>query len=90
MEFAYLVSIPNCLDKYTFQTAFIKPDIQILFSVQISHVIFLDTSLDQGYGGWVAKLVERPLATAALWFRIPDIFQKYKMGDISKGVANTL
>jgi hypothetical protein len=31
-------------------------------------------------------LVARLLATAALWARI----QKYKIGDISKGVANTL
>jgi hypothetical protein len=36
----------------------------------------------------VAKLVARLLATAALWVRTlnPDISQKYKMGDISKGI----
>jgi hypothetical protein len=45
------------------------------------------------YGdGWlrgrlVTKLVARLLATAA---PKPDISQKYQMGDISKGVANTL
>jgi hypothetical protein len=38
----------------------------------------------------VAKLVARLLATAALWVRIQDNSQKYKKGDISKGVANTL
>jgi hypothetical protein len=40
----------------------------------------------------VAKLVVRLLATAALWVRInnQDISQKDKLGDISKGVANTL
>ncbi len=37
---------------------------------------------------WVAKLVAHLLATQ-LWFN-PDISQKYKMGDISKGLANTL
>jgi hypothetical protein len=37
----------------------------------------------------VTKLVARLLATAALWVH-PDISQKYKMGDISKGVANTI
>jgi hypothetical protein len=31
-----------------------------------------------------------PLATAALRGLNPDISLKYKMGDISKGVANTL
>jgi hypothetical protein len=37
-------------------------------------------------------LVERLLAAAALWVQTsnPDISQKYKMGDISKEVANTL
>jgi hypothetical protein len=35
-------------------------------------------------GRWVAKLVARLLATTALWVQIS---QKYKMGDISKGVA---
>ncbi len=40
---------------------------------------------------WEAKLVARLLATAALPVRIhSDISQKYKMGDISKGVGNTL
>ncbi len=37
-----------------------------------------------------AMLVARLLATAALLVRIQTISQKYKMGDISKGVANTL
>ncbi len=52
----------------------------------------LQKSNNIGYlGRWVAKLVAR-LATAALWVRIQiqDISQKYKIGDISKGVANTL
>jgi hypothetical protein len=40
-------------------------------------------------GRWVAKLVARLLATEALVSN-PDISQKYKMGDISKGVTNTL
>jgi hypothetical protein len=40
-------------------------------------------------GRWLAKLVARLLATATLRVN-PDISQKYKMGDISKGVANTL
>jgi hypothetical protein len=37
-------------------------------------------------GRWVAKLVPRLLPTAALWVRIqiPDIFQKYKIGEIPK------
>jgi hypothetical protein len=30
------------------------------------------------------------LATAALWVRIQTSLEKYKIGDISKGVANTL
>jgi hypothetical protein len=38
-------------------------------------------------GRWAAKLVARLLVTAALWVRIS---QKYIMGDISKGVVNTL
>jgi hypothetical protein len=37
----------------------------------------------------VAKLVARLLATAAFWVRI-QTSQKYKMGDISKGVATKL
>jgi hypothetical protein len=41
-------------------------------------------------GRWVANLVANLLATAALGGRIHDIAQNYKMGDISKGVANTL
>jgi hypothetical protein len=36
-------------------------------------------------GRWVAKLVARLLAKAALSVRIQSISQKYKMGDISKG-----
>ncbi len=49
-----------------------------------------------GYVGiWVvmrvAKLVARLLATAALWVRIQtSLKNRYKMGDISKGVAKTL
>jgi hypothetical protein len=35
-------------------------------------------------------MVASLLATTAFWVRISGIFQKYKMGDISKGVANTL
>jgi hypothetical protein len=39
----------------------------------------------------MAKLVAHMLARAALWVQIyADISQKYEMGDISKGVANTL
>ncbi len=34
---------------------------------------------------WIAKLAAHLLATAALWVSSPDISQKYKMGDISKG-----
>ncbi len=39
----------------------------------------------------VVKLVVCLLATAAFWVRIqsPDIFQKYKMGNLNKGMANT-
>jgi hypothetical protein len=39
-------------------------------------------------GIWVAMLVARLLATAALWVRI-QTSQKYKIGDIIKGMANT-
>jgi hypothetical protein len=39
--------------------------------------------------GWLS-LVARLLATAALMGSNPDISQKYKMADISQGVANTL
>jgi hypothetical protein len=38
-------------------------------------------------GRWVAKLVERLLAATALWVRI-QASEKYKTGDISKGMAN--
>ncbi len=41
-------------------------------------------------GRWVARLVAHLLDTAALWVRIQTISKKYKMGDINKGVANTL
>jgi hypothetical protein len=43
-------------------------------------------------GRWVAELAARLLATAALWVRIKTSVKntKYKMGDISKVVANTL
>jgi hypothetical protein len=42
-------------------------------------------------GRWVAKLVSRLLATAALCMGSnPDISQKYKINDLSKGLANTL
>jgi hypothetical protein len=37
-------------------------------------------------GGWVAKLAELSVFES----RVPDISQKYKMGDISKAVVNTL
>jgi hypothetical protein len=36
------------------------------------------------------ELVAGLLATAALWVRIQTSMKKHKMGDISKGVANTL
>jgi hypothetical protein len=39
-------------------------------------------------GGY--KLVAHLLAAAALWVRIQTSLKKYKMGNISKGVANTL
>jgi hypothetical protein len=43
------------------------------------------------YERWVAKLLVRLLATAALWVQIQTYFKKIQiMGDISKGVANTL
>ncbi len=44
----------------------------------------------QNFRRRLAKLVARLLATAALWVRIQILSQKYTMGDISKGVANTL
>jgi hypothetical protein len=41
--------------------------------------------------GWLGKLVARLLATAAtLWVRIQTSLKKYKMGDIRKGVTNSL
>jgi hypothetical protein len=45
------------------------------------------------FAGWVAKLAALLLATGSLHSSLdsnPDISQKYKMGDISKGLANTL
>jgi hypothetical protein len=42
-------------------------------------------------GRWVAKLIAVLFATAAIWVRIQiSLKKKYKMGDISKEVANTL
>jgi hypothetical protein len=41
-------------------------------------------------GRWVAKLVAHLLATCSTLGSNPDIYQKDKLGDISKGVANTL
>ncbi len=42
-------------------------------------------------GRWVAKLVAQPACYGSNSpGSNPDISQKYKMGDISKGVANTL
>jgi hypothetical protein len=38
----------------------------------------------------VAKLLARLLATVAHWVRIQKFLKIYKMGDISKGVVNTL
>ncbi len=43
----------------------------------------------EGKGRRVATLVALPLAKAALWVRIRHL-SKYKTGDISKEVANTL
>jgi hypothetical protein len=40
--------------------------------------------------GWVATLVARLLAMAALWVRTQTSLRNTKIGDISKGVANTL
>ncbi len=44
--------------------------------------------------GWLiremGKLVARLLATAAPWVRIQTYLKKYKMGEKSKEVANTL
>jgi hypothetical protein len=51
---------------------------------------WLSREMDGFEGRWVAKLVARLLAVAALWVRIQTSPKKYKMGDISKGVANTL
>jgi hypothetical protein len=41
-------------------------------------------------GRWVAKLIPRLLPTAARWVQIQTSPKKYKIGEISKGVANTL
>jgi hypothetical protein len=54
---------------------------------------YTDTNFfEAGKGGrWGAKLVARLLATAALWVRLQTSLKNtYKMGGISKGVANTL
>jgi hypothetical protein len=59
-----------------------------------SHVILHS----QGYIGKIAgyhrdnmaELVARLLAMAALWVRIQKSLKNTKLGDISKGVANTL
>ncbi len=42
-------------------------------------------------GRWVAKLGRwvAPVCYGSSMGSNPDIFQKYKMGDISEGVANT-
>jgi hypothetical protein len=53
--------------------------------------VWLSTlSLVANSGRWVAKSAERLLASAALWIRIQTSVKNTKMGDISKGVANTL
>ncbi len=41
-------------------------------------------------GRWVAKLGRWEAKLVALLVRIPEISQKYKMGDISNGLASTL
>ncbi len=41
-------------------------------------------------GRWVAKLVAHLLAYGSSLGSNPDISQKYKMGNISREVANTL
>jgi hypothetical protein len=41
-------------------------------------------------GRWVAKLVSAPAYYGSSLDSNPDNSQKYKMGDIRKGVANTL
>jgi hypothetical protein len=41
-------------------------------------------------GRWVAKLIARLLATAALWVQIQTSLKNAKMGDISKVLANRL
>jgi hypothetical protein len=46
----------------------------------------LSDKITQG-DGWLSYAL---LATAALWVRIQTSLKKYKVGDISKGVANTL
>ncbi len=43
-----------------------------------------------GYGRWVAVLVARLLSYDSSLGSNADISQKYKIFDISKGVANTL
>ncbi len=52
--------------------------------------------LGDGWLSWVAKLVRWVAKLVACLFATkgsgsnPDIYQKYKIGDISKGVSNTL
>jgi hypothetical protein len=46
--------------------------------------------MDGEVGRWVAKLVERLPATAALWVRSIHLSKKKKMGDIIKEMTNTL
>ncbi len=41
-------------------------------------------------GRWVAKFVAHLVAIGSSLGSNSDISQKYKMGDLSKGVANTL
>jgi hypothetical protein len=41
-------------------------------------------------GRWVAKLIARMLTTAGLWVPIQTSLKNTKMGNISKGVSNTL
>jgi hypothetical protein len=41
-------------------------------------------------GRWVDRFLARLFATVAIWVRIQTSLKNTKVGDISKGVANTL
>jgi hypothetical protein len=72
---------------YLKDTTFRKCEHKILFNKLSKNLTWYIYSI---LGRWVAKLALFLLATAALWVRTsnPDISQKYKMGDISKGYSH--